>query len=314
MSTLSDLQAWLWLISILFLLYFYVKLGKSKPLDSEERLLAWTGVILFILSVSLQSVEWLGITPAFLIPYTSNLVYLMVLVGAIVIALFVGRRTKRSQTMRGTDTTHEATQPASPRLVESGTLITPKSSEPIIVTSKLLAGVDFYPSRGELPSLERLLGSAKTEVYLLGFSLETVGTQNRDTIRSLLLSGVRIVFIVLAPTSPLVNPVEQAFSAASITKAIDRVVDELNNIRSGLPKRHQNLLEIRTHDLVPIHNIIAIDPSSDKAVIRVESYLYGESSRSWVTLEVKKSENLTLFTKYWNSYKFVLDRSKLLSI
>lgn len=89
--------AYPWLISLPFLLYFYVRLGKSKPLNSEERLLAWTGVVLFILSVGLQSMEWFGITPAFLIPYASNIVYSLVLVGAITIALFVGRRTKKPQ-------------------------------------------------------------------------------------------------------------------------------------------------------------------------------------------------------------------------
>jgi hypothetical protein len=205
----------------------------------------------------------------------------------------------------------EPAKPAGPVQIESGGVT--KSGEQYVVTSKALAGVDFYPSREELPSLKRVLERAKAEIFLLGFSLETVGTQNRDTIRSLLLSGVRIIFLVLSPTSSLVNPVEEAFSAASIAKAIERVVDELNNIRSGLPVSNRNLLEIRTHDLVPVHNIIAVDPNSDNGLIRAETYLYGQSSRSWISVDVLKKENPELFMKYWNSYKFVFDRSKPLS-
>lgn len=63
----------------------------------EERVLAWLGIIVLIVGLVFQVIGWLGVTPAFLIPYASNVVYSLLLLGAITIALLVGRRTK-SQT------------------------------------------------------------------------------------------------------------------------------------------------------------------------------------------------------------------------
>ncbi len=172
----------------------------------------------------------------------------------------------------------------------------------------------FYASRDELNekcSLKDFLRSAKYEIHLLGFSLETISTQNRDTIKQLLKDGKSIKFLVFRPDpdSKLIGDVETALGSASIAKALSRSLDELCRMKQELVWTERERLEIKTYGLIPIHNIVAIDPASDEGVIRVENYQYDTASRSWVTIEISKRNHRDLFEKYWNSYRFVYEKS-----
>jgi hypothetical protein len=70
------------------------------------------------------------------------------------------------------------------------------------------------------------------------------------------------------------------------------------------------LLDIRTHDLLPMHTIIAIDAKSEIGLLNVEYYVYGTDSQSWISLRISKKNAPHLFEKYWKSYEYVHNRSR----
>jgi hypothetical protein len=207
----------------------------------------------------------------------------------------------------------EVTHPVSPRYVESGTPIIPRDVEPTILTSILFAGIEFYPSRKELQArvlLEDLIDSAHSSVDLLGFTLESWSVGVRDTIRKSLKDGKHFRFIILSPAFKAMKEADDLNQRINLQGRISESLRMLQTIKSELPDVEKGRLDIRTHDLLPIHSIVVIDAESERGVIYVEYYLYGADSRSWVTLSVSKKEQSALFDRYWQSYKYVWDRSK----
>jgi hypothetical protein len=304
----------LWLISLLYLFFLFGILRKRAPLTIEERVLAWLGILLFVLSVSFQAMDWLSVTPAFLVPYITNVVYVFVLVGAVAISALVGRRTKKPQTVQGIETIrHKAAEPASPRYVESGTPIIPKNGEPIILTSQLLAGMDFYPSRKELQTqapIEDVIKGARSSVDLLGFTIESWSVGVRDTIRKALKDGKHFRFIILSPAFKSIKEADDLNQRINLQGRISESLRMLQTIKSELSDVERGRLDIRIHDLLPIHSIVAIDAESERGVIYVEYYVYGTDSRSWVTLGISKKEQGALFDRFWQSYRYIWERSK----
>lgn len=250
---------------------------------------------------------WLGVTDATIVAWIMEGILLtgavtLVLVIAVTVWQHYGLQVVRKKAVK-------TTEPPSPRYVESGTPIIP-NGRPIILTSQLLAGVDFYPSRKELPPIEDFLRTAKSSVDLLGFTLENIAVQNRETLRSLLKEHKHIRFILLNPRSELVGKVEGAVTSLTLGKSIERSLEELQELKDSLSNIDRGYLDIRTHDLLPMHTIVAIDGESEAGVMNVEYYVYGTDSRAWPSLRISRKLQTELFEKYWKSYKYVWDRSK----
>lgn len=169
---------------------------------------------------------------------------------------------------------------------------------------------EFYSSRKELPTLEDFLGSARDEIDLMGFSLWDIVVQNRATIITLLKQGKHIRFILLNPTSVDVKKFEEAIVDANLKDQIQHSLEQLRALKNGLSDVERGRLDIRTHDLLPFHTIIAVDAKSDSGVLQVESYVYGTDSRLWSSLRISKKNQPQLFEKYWKSYEYVHEHSR----
>jgi len=209
----------------------------------------------------------------------------------------------------------KAEQRVSPVSVESGTTIIP-SGEPIILTSKLLAGMEFYPSRKELQTqapIEDIIKSARSSVDLLGFTIESWSVGVRDTIRESLRSDKHpkhFRFILLSPASKFLKEADELNQRINLPTRISESLEMLQRIKNELSAVQRGRLDIRIHDSLPIHSIVAVDAESESAVIYVEYYMHGVDSRSWVTLRISKKEQGALFDRYWQSYRYVWERSK----
>jgi len=205
----------------------------------------------------------------------------------------------------------KTTEPPSPRYVESGTPIIPKNGEPIILTSKLLAGIDFFPSREDLPPLNTLLGSAKHSVDVLALSAEAIIFPYRPILTQLLREGKHLRFILSNPSSDeLTSKLSDFASPVTNKKQREVALEALGVMKTQLSGVERGRLDIRTYDLLPIHNIVIIDSQSENAVLNVEFFVYGDKPRSWLSLRIHKNQQPALFKKYLDSYEFAHERSK----
>jgi hypothetical protein len=247
---------------------------------------------------------------------TSVVAYWLILafVGLTAFPLWIGyqfatwRSSKKIESLR-----RQVSEAASYRSIESGTTIIPNGS-PITVTSKLLAGMEFYPSRKELQArvlLEDLVEGAHSSVDLLGFTLESWSVGVRDTIRKSLKDGKHFRFIILSPAFKCMKEADDLNQKINLQTRISESLGMLQTIKSESSDIERGRLDIRIHDLLPIHSIVVIDAESDRGVIYVEYYVYGTDSRSWVTFSISKKEQSALFERYWQSYKYVWERSKI---
>lgn len=93
-------------IFLLWFILFWRKIKKGIPLNREEKILAYLGSVLLIVSVVFQIFQFFNITPSFLAPYSLPIVLGFALVGIAIIALFlISRHSKKIQletTMRRT--------------------------------------------------------------------------------------------------------------------------------------------------------------------------------------------------------------------
>jgi len=185
----------------------------------------------------------------------------------------------------------------------------PKITKMVSVTSPKEIP-EFCSSRKELPTLEDFLRSTNFEIDLMGFSLWDTTVQNRKTIIDLLKQGKHIRFILLSPTSDLVKRLEDAIVDVNIKNQIQQSLEQLLKLKQSLSDIERGRLDIRTHDLLPFHTIIAIDAKSDSGLLNVEYYVYGTDSRSWVSLRISKKNQPQLFEKYWKSYEYVHEHSR----
>jgi hypothetical protein len=113
------------LVAFIFLLWFILFWNKAKrgvPLDREERVLAWLGIIFIIVSLSFQILEWAGVTPSFLVPYLAAIVLGFAVVGLIcitIIAFFVWiKRHIRHDARFKHLTVHYSSRKDSPKVME----------------------------------------------------------------------------------------------------------------------------------------------------------------------------------------------------
>ncbi len=179
------------------------------------------------------------------------------------------------------------------------------------VKSNLLSnGIKFYPSRKDLPGLQDDLESAKHRVDLLGWTLENVTVQNRHTIARLLKNGIHVRFILLSPDSKLIETAERSMTSLTLKKSIERSLEELKELKDSLSNIERGRLDIRTHDLLPWHTLVLVDAESDNAMVNVEYYVYGTDSSSCPSFRFFKKEQPAWFSKYWESYQYVWERSK----
>jgi hypothetical protein len=197
------------------------------------------------------------------------------------------------------------------RSVESGSTFIP-GGEPITVTSKLLAGLEFYPSRKELPSIEGVIETAKSSVDVLAFTVEhwadAAGPIAKAVGDDAHIKHFR--FILLNPESRFMKEVVELNKRTTIPDRISESLDKLQKIKNGLNDIQKGRLDIRIHDSLPIHSIIAIDAESDSGLIYVENYIHDSAPRQWVTLRISRKEQGELFQKYWQGYQYIWERSK----
>jgi hypothetical protein len=173
--------------------------------------------------------------------------------------------------------------------------------------------VNFFASRKELPPLEDFLSSAKSEVDVLAFSIETVAVVNKDIIVRLLIEGKHLRFILLNPSSVLIPKLQASMTQppVDIKARVEATLKELKGIKDNLPDIQKGRLDIRTHDIMTFHSILAIDAHTDDGVINVESFIYGKDNRSYPSLRIGKREQPQLFEKFWQSYEYVRERSTI---
>jgi hypothetical protein len=245
-------------------------------------------------------------------PDSLLLVFAVVGVIALILTFMVAAPIhKKIEERRSSEASKSGETRASPRYVESGTAIIPKSGEPLIVTSSLLAGLEFFPSREALnaakPSFNDLLKSAKKSIDVLAISAESIIITYGDTVRQLIDDGVHVRFIVLNPESPQVEAYAKAVHRGEETKTrIATALSTITKMKDDLTDLNRGYLDIRTHDLVPLHTVVVID----EAVMNVEFYVYGVSSHSWISVRIYEKQQPELFSRFWKEFRFVHDRSK----
>jgi len=184
--------------------------------------------------------------------------------------------------------------------------VKPEQPEP----ASLSEGLAFFPSRKGLPTSDDLIKTAQSNIDLLGFTLETWSVMYRAALRKALKDGRHFRFILLSPASKSIKEADELNQRIDLQGRISGSLRMLQTIKSELSDVERGRLDIRIHDLLPVHSIVAIDAESESGVIYVEYYVYGTDPNSWVSLRISKKEQAALFDKYWQSYKYVWERSK----
>jgi hypothetical protein len=233
-------------------------------------------------------------------------------VAAVLLGYASNLLTKPKPLKRELEVTEPVKPALTPRYVESGTPIIPKTGEPIILTSKLLAGIEFYPSRKELPSIESVIETAKSSVDVLAFTVEHWADEAGPIAKSV-GDDVHVKhfrFILLSPASRFMKEAVELNKRTTIPNRISESLDKLQKIKNGLNDIQRSRLDIRIHDSLPIHSMIAVDAESDSGLIYVENYIHNSAPGQWATLRISKKEQDTLFQKYWQDYQYVRERSK----
>jgi hypothetical protein len=97
---------------------------------------------------------------------------------------------------------------------------------------------------------------------------------------------------------------------ADIKGQIQKSLEQLRKLKQSLSDLERGRLDVRTHDLLPFHTIVAVDAKSDSGLLNVEYYIYGTDSQPWISLRISKKNQPQLFEKYWKSYEYVHERSR----
>jgi len=168
---------------------------------------------------------------------------------------------------------------------------------------------DSIQTRKELP-LATFLSEARSRICFLGLSLDNLSSENMGEVRGMLKRGVHITFLVLSPSSPLITEVERAVGASNLVDTLNASLGILHRIRNELSDPERDRLEVRTYDLMPLNSMVCLDPNSGDAAIQVEYFLHGTDPQSRPCHIITKKEQAELFSKHWDSYLFILERSK----
>lgn len=174
---------------------------------------------------------------------------------------------------------------------------------------RLPAGIKLAVSRDELPLIGTLLSHVSNEIIIFGMSLEFLAIQNRQDIRHTLERGVHMKFLLPNPNSKSLIQLEEVSSFPKLKDRVTTTLATLCKIKNELPDSEKNKCEIRIHEVLPIHSVIVSDPNTPNAIIMIEFYLYNTDAKSRPSIIVSKREQETLFNRYWDSLRFVLDKS-----
>jgi hypothetical protein len=174
-----------------------------------------------------------------------------------------------------------------------------------------MKGIRFYPSREELPPLKIFLSEAEHEIVVVGVTLQTFASPSLDLTRKLIKRGRTIRFLLLDPDSRFVSAIEEVlYGGKGYQEAITASLESLNQLKNDLSNAEKDRLDIRTYDCLPLYGLMASDPNTENAQIRIEQFLYDKDARARPSFLILKRESEDEFQKYWEGYLFLRRRSK----
>jgi hypothetical protein len=272
---------YVWLISLLWIIFFLVRFRRGTRLTTEERVGLWLLIILTTTGVIFQVMQWANLTPTFLIPYTPFFLLLLTFAFAVLFGFLVGRLTKKPQPAR------------------SGTVPT---------------GLQVY-TREELQSehpLEAFLTQAKQKVVFVGTSLILTQVGQIDTVKRLITErGIRFTFLLLSPDSELVPRIEADLKWPKFRGHIEQTLANLCNLQEQLKADHQeDRLEILEYDRMPTIGMIILDPETDHATIQIGTYVHGTDASMRLHVLWHQTDRDDIAKKYLAEYELFLSRSK----
>jgi hypothetical protein len=141
-----------------------------------------------------------------------------------------------------------------------------------------------------------------------------IGRGKTETIKRLIREqNVTVALLLLAPfpEGHGTAEIESAFKWEGLTVEIYQTLILLCKLRIELGELKDRLI-IRTYDRVPILSLIAIDPSTEDAVMQVGNYLSGTDGSAQFQIIIHKKARKDLFDRYWNEYLLIREYSRLL--
>ncbi len=218
----------------------------------------------------------------------------------------------------------EVTQPTSPISREAGTTIsiTSVSPEPLIATMadrpvaeelSTKSGIEYFNSRKERDEkypLVDLLSQAKFRIVLLGGSLETVVSQHVRLVEKLLKGEVEMEFLIQDPEWVKSVEIDKGTSSGNLSDGINRTLDLLREIRHKVRVPENVNCTIKMYKFHATHSGIVIDPDSSEARAIIEFYPYDTDAELKPSIVINRRENEAVFSKWWRSFKYVLDNSE----
>jgi len=212
-----------------------------------------------------------------------------------------------NQAMQGIKTKQESTKPAGSIHVESGTMITPRSGEPVIVTSSS-SDLEVY-TRAELEqkrSLEAFLSQATKEVVIVGLSLLIASRGRPETFKRLIQKrGIELTCLVLNPESDLVSRMDRELGMNAMKGDIEQTLTGLCALKSQLSEAERTKLEIKTYDSVPILGMIILDPYEPNAKMQIGTYLHGTDTDLRFAITCNKTDREDVFQAYLRYYEML---------
>ncbi len=131
--------------------------------------------------------------------------------------------------------------------------------------------IDVY-DQGNLPSFEWFFSQTKSEIWLLGLTLESL-LQKTSQLEAI-LSNRKIRILILKSNSDLVERVERLVDSRKVDGTIDRMLTNLEILRNRASQTQRNNLEIRKHNEIPSYSNIIIDPNDQNGFMQIEPYPY----------------------------------------
>lgn len=166
----------------------------------------------------------------------------------------------------------------------------------------LKEGIQYYTSRAEI-SLENLLSQAKKSVEMLALSFYNVTMNHISLIEQLIKNNVTVTFLVLDPSSIVVEERKKDFREGEELKHhIERTLINLCKLRRTLSENHRPNLRILTHQAYSSESIIIIDDG----LIKVEEYGSLVDPHDRHSRLAFKRDNPEFFKRYYDYYHSIV--------
>jgi len=170
--------------------------------------------------------------------------------------------------------------------------------------------IPFY-KQSDLHRLPEFL-SKGTELYLVGITLQELQQTSKTITNALRKPNGKVNVLVCDPHHRFMRKIEQVVYGRKKTvkplktgEKISSTLSVLENVKhdDSLSELQINSLQIRTHELIPTHTLVILDPSSDSAVMQVEPYPFGIDREERRVFRIYKRKQAELFNIYWQSFQ-----------